>query len=468
MQLQGIRSFKAMEETGTVKIQEVANVNLESRVASHSHISGLGLNEEGYAQPNAGGFVGQAAAREAAGLIVDLIRQKKMAGRAVLLAGEPGTGKTAIALAISQELGVKVPFCPIVGSEVFSAEIKKTEVLMENFRRAIGLRVKEIKEVYEGEVTELTPHEVDAGMGSQQGRTLSHIIVGLRTAKGTKQLKLDPSIFAALQQARVAVGDVIYIESSSGAVKRLGRSDAYRQEYDLEAEDYVPVPKGDVQKKREVVQEVTLHELDVANARPQAGTDMAAIMGQMMKPAKTEITDRLRREVNKVVNRYIEQGTAELLPGVLFIDEAHMLDLECFTYLNKAVESSLAPIVILATNRSACVVRGTDDLVSPHGIPRDVLDRLLIIKTAAYSEEEIKTILGIRARIEGLSVPEGSLARLAQIGASTSLRYALQLLTPASVSAEVHGRDFIAESDIQDIYALFLDTRRSAALLQSM
>ena len=46
--------------------------------------------------------------------------------------------QTAIALAVAQELGSKVPFCPMVGSEVYSSEIKKTEVLMENFRRAIG------------------------------------------------------------------------------------------------------------------------------------------------------------------------------------------------------------------------------------------------------------------------------------------------------------------------------------------
>ena len=38
-------------------------------------------------------------------------------------------------LAIAQELGNKVPFCLMVGSEVYSSEIKKTEVLMENFRR---------------------------------------------------------------------------------------------------------------------------------------------------------------------------------------------------------------------------------------------------------------------------------------------------------------------------------------------
>ena len=44
-------------------------------------------------------------------------------------------------------------------------------------------------------------------------------------------------------------------------------------------------------------------------------------MGQFMKPKKTEITDKLRKEINKVVNKYIEQGVAELVPGVLFIDE---------------------------------------------------------------------------------------------------------------------------------------------------
>ena len=44
---------------------------------------------------------------------------------------------------------------------------------------------------------------------------------------------------------------------------------SYATEFDLEAEEYVPLPKGDVHKKKEVVQDVTLHDLDVANARPQ-------------------------------------------------------------------------------------------------------------------------------------------------------------------------------------------------------
>lgn len=109
-----------------------------------------------------------------------------------------------------------------------------------------------------------------------------------------------------------------------------------------------------------------------------------SIMGQLMKPKKTDLTDKLRAEINKVVNRYIDQGVAELVPGVLFIDEVHMLDIECFTFLNRALESTLAPIVILATNRGICTIKGTD-MLSPHGIPVDLLDRLLIIKTENYT-----------------------------------------------------------------------------------
>ncbi|CAG8680245.1 16740_t:CDS:2, partial [Acaulospora colombiana] len=284
-----------------MRITEVKSTTREQRIAPHTHIKGLGLNEEGKAFQLGDGFVGQNSAREACGIIVDLIKSKKMAGRALLLAGAPGTGKTAIALAISQELGPKVPFCPMVGSEVYSSEVKKTEVLMENFRRAIGLKIKETKEVYEGEVTELSPEEVENPLGGY-GKTLSHVIIGLKTVKGTKQLKLDP-------------------KANTGAVKRVGRSDAYATEFDLEAEEYVPLPKGDVHKKKEVVQDVTLNDLDIANARPQGGQDIMSMMGQLLKPKKTEITDKLRKEINKVVNKYIDQGIAELVPGVLFVDE---------------------------------------------------------------------------------------------------------------------------------------------------
>ncbi|KAG5460330.1 MAG: RuvB-like 1 [Olpidium bornovanus] len=451
-----------------MKIQEVKSTTRESLVATHSHIKGLGLRESGEAEDVAAGFVGQLVAREG--------RAPGNAGlSALLLAGAPGTGKTAIALAVSQELGPKVPFCPMVGSEVYSAEIKKTEVLMENFRRAIGkggggqlqfrglpdaparpvarartpapsarrsLRIKETKEVYEGEVTELTPEETENPLGGY-GKTIAHVIIGLKTIKGTKQLKLDPSIYESMQKEKVTVGDVIYIEANTGA--RVGRSDAYATEFDLEAEEYVPLPKGEVHKKKEIIQDVTLHDLDMANARPQ---DIMSMMGQLMKPKKTEITDKLRKEINKVVNRYIDQGVAELVPGVLFIDEVHMLDIECFTYLNRALEM-------------------------------DLLDRLLIIRTLPYTLEEIKIIIGIRAKTEGLAITPEAVEQLATKGAHTSLRYAIQLLTPASILARINGGPAdaaaaaaggaadgcpvtIGIAEVEECDGLFLDAKSSA------
>jgi len=448
-----------------MKIEEVQSTTKIQRIASHSHVKGLGLNEEGYAVELAGGLVGQNEAREGAGVIVSLIRQKKMAGRALLLAGPPGTGKTAIALAISQELGSKVPFCPMVGSEVYSSEVKKTEILCENFRRAIGLRIKETKEVWEGEVTELRPEEIEDPLGGGLTKAVSSVIITLKTSKGSKQLKLDPSIYENLMKEKISIGDVIYIEANSGNVKRVGRSDNFASEYDLEADNYVPIPKGEVHKRKEILQDVTLHDLDVANAKPQGGSDFYSIVGSMMKSKKTEITEKLRNEVNKIVNKYIDQGIAELVPGVLFIDEVYMLDIECFTFLNKALESKLSPVVVLATNRGTSKIRGTT-IVSPHGIPVDLLDRLLIIRTMPYTIEEIVKILAIRAQTEGIALSEDSLGYLGLIGSRTSLRYCVQLLSPAIIYAQTLGREQIEKEDVENVNSLFLDSKASAKILQ--
>merc|ERR1712078_213551 len=122
---------------------------------------------------------------------------------------------------------------------------------------------------------------------------------------------------------------------------------------------------------------------------------------------------------------YIDQGIAELVPGVLFIDEVHMLDLDCFTYLNRALESTLSPIIIFATNRGICTIKGTE-IVSPHGMPVDLLDRLVIIRTLPCSVDEISQVVTIRAVTEGLEVEEEALSLLGEIGVNSSLRYVVQ------------------------------------------
>jgi RuvB-like protein 1 len=149
---------------------------------------------------------------------------------------------------------------------------------------------------------------------------------------------------------------------------------------------------------------------------------------------------------------------------VLFIDEVHMLDIECFTYLNRALESSLAPIVIFATNRGICEIKGTD-MSAPHGVPVDLLDRLVIVRTLPYTTEEMVKILAVRAAVEGLKVDEESLAYLGDIGEVSSLRHAVQLLTPAAVLAKTNGRDEISVCDLEEVGELFLDAKASAKIL---
>lgn len=107
-----------------------------------------------------------------------------------------------------------------------------------------------------------------------------------------------------------------------------------------------------------------------------------------------------------------------------------MLDIESFSFLNRALEDDWAPIVIMASNRGITRIRGTK-YTSPHGIPLDMLDRLLIIGTVPYSEEEIKTILKIRCEEEDVEMTEGALGALTKIGMETSLRYAIHLITAA-------------------------------------
>ena len=463
-----------------IKIQSVVSTDKEQRVAAHTHLHGLGL-KNGRIDPKAGcGFVGQADARVAAGYCVDLIKSKKMAGKGILLVGAPGTGKTAIALAIAQELGDGTPFRPIVGSEVYSSEIKKTEVLMENFRRAIGIRIKEKKQVYEGVVREITPQE-SASSTSGYGKQISNVKVTLEAMKGKKSYKLDATMYEQIQKAKISVGDVIYIEINTGAIVRVGRCDEFRSDDVLETDKYVPMPNGEVGKYKEVVQDVTLHDLDIANAKPRGGGEIGQIMEQFIPNKKTEITEKLREEVNKIVTDFVQKGIAELVPGVLFIDEAHSLDLECFSFLNRALESPLAPIVIFATNRAKSVIVGTD-LVSPHGIPTDLLDRLTIVRTRSYNANELKQIIQIRANTQKVVLDEDALNALTDLAnpkkkiewldegnlvdSPGSLRYSLHLIRPASVLAEVDQRPNVNLDDVREVAHLFLEPKSSSKRLE--
>lgn len=88
-----------MTELEKIEVRDITRIE---RIGAHSHIRGLGLDDILEARPVSQGMVGQKDARRAAGMVVQMVRDAKIAGRCILLAGEPSTGKTAIAVGMAQ------------------------------------------------------------------------------------------------------------------------------------------------------------------------------------------------------------------------------------------------------------------------------------------------------------------------------------------------------------------------------
>lgn len=167
------------------------------RVGAHSHIRGLGLDDALDPRTSSQGMVGQLKARKAAGVILKMVQAGKIAGRAVLIAGPPSTGKTAIAMGMAQgksgkkklylgvqgftknvcflALGTDVPFTMLAASEIFSLEMSKTEALTQAFRRSIGVRIKEESELIEGEVVEIQIDRSMTGVSEKKKRRVAAV-----------------------------------------------------------------------------------------------------------------------------------------------------------------------------------------------------------------------------------------------------------------------------------------------------
>ena len=427
------------------------------RISAHSHILGLGLDENYKALRKADGMVGQIEAREAAGIVVKMIKEGKFAGNAILIAGPPGSGKTALAI----ELGKDVPFVHIAGSEIYSTEIKKTEFLTQTLRRAIGVRIHEMRKIYEGKIESLDIDYVQHPYNPYQ-KIPASATVTLKTRDEKKRLKMDQSFAMQILQQGIEGGDIIQIDVDSGRVVKVGISKdaAEKKGYDLSYERVLDTPSGPIVKEKEFIYTLTLNDLDMMRSR--SGMDIASLLFGFSE--RKEIGEDVRKRVDEEVKELVEEGRAELIPGVLFIDECSMLDIETYAFLNKAMEQELSPIVIFATNRGITTVRGTD-IKSPFGMPLDLLDRLLVITTKKYSSEDMRDIILARASKENIKISDDALNYLVEIGENSSLRYAVQLLVPAW---EVANKNEIKKEHIERVYKLFSDVKRSVDYLQKM
>eukprot|EP01086_Lenisia_limosa_P008781 TRINITY_DN3103_c0_g1_i2.p1 TRINITY_DN3103_c0_g1~~TRINITY_DN3103_c0_g1_i2.p1 ORF type:complete len:469 (+),score=166.10 TRINITY_DN3103_c0_g1_i2:74-1480(+) len=432
---------------------EVKNAIGVERIGAHSHIRGLGLDESLEARKSSQGMVGQKEARRAVGIFAKMVKSGKATGRALLLAGKPGTGKTAIAMGMAQQLGADTPFTMMAGSEVYSLEMSKAEALTQSLRRSIGVRIREETEIIEGEVVEIEVSRPADGKGGKVGK------ITMKTTDMETVYDLGTKMIDAIQKEKIQAADVISIDKANGKITKLGKSFARARDYDATSTTtrFIDCPTGELQKRKEVVHTVSLHEIDVINCRQNGFLSLFA-------GDQGEIKPEVREQIDAKVTEWREEGRAEIIPGVLFIDEVHMLDLECFAFLNRALENHLCPVVVVATNRGVTKIRGTD-YMSPHGMPTDLLDRMLIVRTTAYTEDELKIILQIRLEEEDAEFSDDALELLTTIATETSLRYSIHLISLASLAAIKRKSTEVEPEDIQTVYEMFLDVKRSTQYL---
>uniref|UniRef100_A0A7E4V1Y4 RuvB-like helicase n=1 Tax=Panagrellus redivivus TaxID=6233 RepID=A0A7E4V1Y4_PANRE len=420
--------------TSDIIVNEVPKVE---RIGAHSHIYGLGLDDSLNAATDNQGMVGQIKARRAAGLIVKMIKDGKIAGRAILITGEPGTGKTALAMGISKAISAQTPFVSMTASEVYSVDMSKTEILTQAIRKAIGVTIAEKKTVISGEVVSVETERPQNGIGKRTGK------ITLKTTDMEAVFDIGSKMIETVIRDRISAGDVIRIDKTNGTIERLGRSALRNRGFDAVSNSVseVPCPDGELEKHVELVDTVALHEIDAINSRAQGY--LTVFSGDT-----GEIKSEIREAVDKKINEWREQERARIVPGVLFIDEVHVLDLECFAFLNRAMEGEFAPIIVMATNRGMTQIRGTS-FVSAHGVPVDLLDRALIVKTVPYSEEEVKQILIIRARAENVTLSPGAL-----------------LITVSDILRQRAKAAEIQPEHVKKAYSMFHDVHRVKKLLE--
>ncbi|MCC6020677.1 MAG: hypothetical protein LM577_04860 [Thermoproteaceae archaeon] len=91
-----------------------------------------------------------------------------------------------------------------------------------------------------------------------------------------------------------------------------------------------------------------------------------------------------------------------------------------------------------------------------------------MIKTKPYTADEIREIVSIKAREQNITLSKDALEHLTKIGEEHSLRYALQLLTPAYIIAKEKGKSVVDREEVEYVKRHFISVRESVEYVKSL
>ncbi|PSN45241.1 RuvB-like 2 [Blattella germanica] len=324
--------FRRLKAAAAAKVQEVREITRIERIGAHSHIRGLGLDDSLEPRHVSQGMVGQLSARRAAGVVLEMIKEGKIAGRAVLLAGQPGT------------------------------------------------------------------------------------------------------------DSKVQAGDVVTIDKATGKISRLGRSFTRARDYDATGPQtrFVQCPEGELQKRKEVVHTVTLHEVDVINSRTHG---FLALFSEH--------------------NFKMSSGNQEKgILGWLEIPVSSEDDLDWSS------DDSSQDRTFIPNSKQNCDSSSDSEINdNDTGRPTNKHSSLHSSQNSQNGSGNLSTHSD-KCEEEDCEMSDDALTVLTRIALETSLRYAIQLITTASLVCRKRKSTEVNIEDVKRVYSLFMDEIRSQQFLK--
>ncbi|ABW98037.1 ruvb-like 1 (nucleomorph) [Hemiselmis andersenii] len=414
----------------------------------HSHIKGIPQIYEFSEKEFENGLIGKKNSKKAGQMIADLIKKKKRGNQIIIFTGATGAGKTALALAIAKEIGPDIPFFSTSGAEIYSSKKKKTEILSDYCRKAIGINIFENFEIYQGVLIDFL---IEDNYEKKWKSSTIIISIILRTSQGGLRLKLHDFLSKNFLKENPKIGDLIQIIPATQTVKIMGKIKSLESSIKNSGPVFTNFPKGNVFKKKSVIQKITLLDLDYANCD----------FFEEKKYEKNEITDQLREEVDCLVSKYILEKKAEIIFGILFIDEAHILDPESLLFLTNLSEYSFSPLIILATNRETNFnfEKGNSSL-----FPLEFLKKCIGVSIEPLGEKNFAKIIAVRCKNINLPITGNCLLLCGFFSETVSIRFAILLVDISNFLINLSGLSFLNFQIISIAAYFFLNFQESVKL----
>ena len=417
----------------------------KDHITWHSHIKNLGFEKTKLTDKYYNGIVGQLNVRNACNILKEKIKKNFFFDKVVLFSGPLGSGKTALALGLAKEIGKNIPFYMISGSELSALKSKKLQFLIESIRKSVGIRIFEKSEFYEGQVVDII---------TERNRNGNHfgfesVIVGLKTNESGIRVKLFDSLCKKFFSSKIKIGDIIKIDPIFSKIEKYGnfnKNNLFKKV--KEKENITTFPHGKVFKKKRQIKELTLSDLDFIKFEKLSNEEQNT-------PKRIEL---LQKELNLLVENFLQKKKAEIVPGILFIDEAHFLDLGDLYFLSKIIKSKFSPLIILATNRSKLIDIGSFNYYDQ---TFSFMAKCLTIKMNVLTKMDTTKILAHKSLERRYYITGYILIEFYKFSEFLSIRYAFLILNFANFLAKKNGKNFANTKILTFCIYLFHCTRDS-------